>query len=138
MGRLRADQTALGMGCKKPWIGMTATTWHACRPPPSQIETFLPGREFTVGVLGRSYAKLYSRNPEWYEKDGFHRFPILELDMTRSVTPKVYSQASKSKDVGEEGAPDYVCPARPQSDPDSDLLGALTHTIGHNAVDADE
>ena len=78
---------------------------------PALVETFLPGREFTVGVLGRADAKLYSRNPEWYEKDGFHRFPILELDMTRSVTPKVYSQASKSKEVGEEGAPGYICPA---------------------------
>jgi D-alanine-D-alanine ligase len=78
---------------------------------PALVETFLPGREFTVGILGRADAKLYSRHPEWYEKDGFHRFPILELDMTRSVTPKVYSQASKSKEVGEEGAPGYICPA---------------------------
>jgi D-alanine-D-alanine ligase len=78
---------------------------------PALVETFLPGREFTVGILGRADAKRYSRHPEWYEKDGFHRFPILELDMSRSVTPQVYSQASKSKDVGEEGAPDYVCPA---------------------------
>jgi len=78
---------------------------------PALVETFLPGREFTVGVLGRADAKLYSRHPDWYEKDGFHRFPILELDMTRSVTPQVYSQASKSKDVGEEGAPGYICPA---------------------------
>jgi len=78
---------------------------------PALVEDFLPGREFTVGVLGRSDAKLFSRHPEWYEKDGFHRFPILELDMTRSVTPKVYSQASKSKEVGEEGAPGYICPA---------------------------
>jgi len=27
------------------------------------------------------------------------------------VTPSVYSQAAKSKDVGEEGAPGYICPA---------------------------
>lgn len=78
---------------------------------PALVETFLPGREFTVGIMGRADAKLYSRHPEWYEKDGFHRFPILELDSSRSVTPNVYSQASKSKEVGEEGAPDYVCPA---------------------------
>jgi D-alanine-D-alanine ligase len=78
---------------------------------PALVETFLPGREFTVGILGRADAKLYSRHPEWYEKDGFHRFPILELDMTRSVTPLVYSQEAKSKDVGEEGAPGYFCPA---------------------------
>jgi D-alanine-D-alanine ligase len=78
---------------------------------PALVETFLPGREFTVGILGRTDAKIYSRHPEWYEKDGFHRFPILELDMTRSVTPMVYSQEAKSKDVGEEGAPGYFCPA---------------------------
>ena len=78
---------------------------------PALVETFLPGREFTVGIIGRSDAKLYSRHPEWYEKDGFHRFPILELDMTRSVTPMVYSQEAKSKDVGEAGAPGYMCPA---------------------------
>lgn len=78
---------------------------------PALVETFLPGREFTIGLLGRADAKLYSRHPEWYEKDGFHRFPILELDMARSVTPMVYSQEAKSKDVGEEGAPGYFCPA---------------------------
>jgi D-alanine-D-alanine ligase len=78
---------------------------------PALVETFLPGREFTVGIMGRADAKLYSRHPDWYEKDGFHRFPILELDMTRSVTPMVYSQEAKSKEVGEEGAPGYVCPA---------------------------
>ena len=78
---------------------------------PALVEAFLPGREFTVGILGRADAKLYSRHPDWYEKDGFHRFPILELDMTRSVTPMVYSKEAKSKDVGEEGAPGYFCPA---------------------------
>lgn len=78
---------------------------------PALVETFLPGREFTVGIMGREDAKLYSRHPEWYEKDGFHRFPVLELDSSRSVTPLVYSQEAKSKDVGEEGAPGYICPA---------------------------
>jgi D-alanine-D-alanine ligase len=87
--------------------GYIINTYHQ----PALVETFLPGREFTVGILGRADAKLYSRHPEWYEKDGFHRFPVLELDMTRSVTPMVYSQEAKSKDVGEEGAPGYVCPA---------------------------
>ena len=78
---------------------------------PALVETFLPGREFTVGILGRPNAKACSRHPEWYDKDGFHRFPILELDSSRSVTPNVYSQAAKSKSVGEEGAPGYLCPA---------------------------
>jgi D-alanine-D-alanine ligase len=78
---------------------------------PALVETFLPGREFTVGILGRADSKLYSRHPEWYEKDGFHRFPVLELDTTRSVTPWVYGLEAKSKDVGAEGSPGYFCPA---------------------------
>lgn len=78
---------------------------------PALVETFLPGREFTVGILGRADAKLFSRHPDWYEKDGFHRFPVLELDSSRSVTPWVYSNEAKSKDVGADGAPGYFCPA---------------------------
>ncbi len=91
---------------------------------PALVETFLSGREFTVGVMGRADAKLFSRHPEWYDdKDGFHRFPILELDASRSVTPKVYSQAAKAKDVGAQGAPDYICPA----DIDPELEKKLKH-----------
>jgi D-alanine-D-alanine ligase len=78
---------------------------------PALVEKFLPGREFTVGILGRPNAKACSAHPEWYDKDGFHRFPVLELDSSRSVTPNVYSQEAKSKSVGEEGAPGYLCPA---------------------------
>jgi D-alanine-D-alanine ligase len=103
---------------------------------PALVETFLPGREFTVGILGRADAKLYSRHPEWYEKDGFHRFPVLELDMARSVTPMVYSQAAKSKDVGEEGAPGYVCPAEIEPELEKKLkhLALRAHII-LNALD---
>lgn len=103
---------------------------------PALVETFLPGREFTVGILGRVDAKIYSRHPDWYEKDGFHRFPILELDMTRSVTPMVYSQEAKSKDVGEEGAPGYVCPANIEPELEKKLkYFALRAHIILNALD---
>jgi D-alanine-D-alanine ligase len=85
---------------------------------PALVETFLPGREFTVGIIGRADAKLYSRHPHWYEKDGFHRFPILELDSSRSVTPWVYGNEAKSKDVGADGSPGYFCPA--EIDPELD------------------
>lgn len=78
---------------------------------PALVETFLPGREFTIGILGRADAKLYSRHPDWYEKDGFHRFPVLELDSSRSVTPWVYSNEAKSKEVGADGFLGYFCPA---------------------------
>ncbi len=78
---------------------------------PALVETFLPGREFTVGILGRSDSKLYSRHPEWYEKDGFHRFPVLELDTSRSVSPWIYTNEAKSKEVGVDGHLGYFCPA---------------------------
>ena len=79
---------------------------------PALVEMFLSGREFTCGLIGRWDSKKYSRHPEWYDdKHGYHVFPVLELDSSRSVTPGVYSQASKSKSVGEEGAPGYFCPA---------------------------
>jgi D-alanine-D-alanine ligase len=78
---------------------------------PALVETFLPGREFTVGILGRHDTILYSRHPEWYDKDGFHRLPVLELDSSRSITPGVYGIDAKAQSVGTEGAPEYLCPA---------------------------
>jgi D-alanine-D-alanine ligase len=78
---------------------------------PALVEVFLPGREFTVGILGRYDTAIYSRHPEWYDKDGFLRLPILELDSSRSVTPGVYGIEAKAQSVGTEGAPDYLCPA---------------------------
>ena len=78
---------------------------------PALVETFLPGREFTVGQLGRPDAKLFSRHPEWYDADGFHRLPILELKTEKSATPGIYSHAAKAQQLGEKGAPEYICPA---------------------------
>jgi D-alanine-D-alanine ligase len=90
---------------------------------PALVETFLSGREFTVGVLGRRDAASYGRHPEWYGKDGFHRFPVLELDSSGSVTPNIYSQEAKSISIGEEGAPEYTCPA----DVEPELARKLQH-----------
>jgi D-alanine-D-alanine ligase len=90
---------------------------------PALVETFLPGREFTVGILGRHDALHYSRHPEWYEKDGFLRLPVLELDSSRSVTPGVYGIEAKTQSVGADGAPDYMCPAPI----DADLTKKLQH-----------
>ena len=78
---------------------------------PALVETFLPGREFTVGVLGRRDFPSFSRRPDLYGPDGFHRFPVLEIESTRSVTPGVYGYKAKSKDMWESGAPGYLCPA---------------------------
>ena len=78
---------------------------------PALVETYLPGREFTVGVLGRNDFISYSRRSELYNKEGFHRFPILEIESRQSVTPGVYGYKAKSKDLWEKGAPGYICPA---------------------------
>ena len=78
---------------------------------PALVESFLPGREFTVGQLGRPDARLYGRHPEWYDVDGYHHFPIMELDSSQTSTPGIYSNEAKSKGLGDEGAPDYICPA---------------------------
>jgi len=78
---------------------------------PALVETFLPGREFTIGIMGRYDTVLYSRHPEWYEKDGFLRLPILELDSSRSITPGIYGLEAKAQSVGSQGAPGYLCPA---------------------------
>lgn len=101
---------------------------------PALVEHFLPGREFTVAVMGRADSKLYSRHPEWYDTNGFHRFPIMELDSSRSVTPGIYSQAAKSKDIGEEGSPEYYCPA----EVDAELAKKLQYYAwrGHNLLGA--
>ena len=90
---------------------------------PALVEVFLPGREFTVGILGRYDTLLYSRHPEWYEKDGFLRLPVLELDSSRSITPGVYGLEAKAQSVGTEGAPEYICP----SPIDPDLTKKLQH-----------
>jgi D-alanine-D-alanine ligase len=56
--------------------------------------------------------------------------------MTRSITPMVYSQEAKSKDVGEEGAPGYVCPANVEPELDRKLKHfALRAHLILNALD---
>lgn len=88
-------------------VAWVLETYHQ----PALVETYLPGREFTVGVLGRRDFPPFSRHPELYGPDGFHRFPVLEIESTRSVTPGVYGYKAKSKDLWESGAPGYLCPA---------------------------
>ncbi len=88
---------------------------------PALVETFLSGREFTVGILGGSEAKVYSKNPTWYDEKGYHCFPILELDMSNSNSPWVYDNEAKSKDVGPPESPGYFCPAQIDSALEAEL-----------------
>lgn len=77
---------------------------------PILAEAFLSGREFTVGFLGGP-TRGPRRRPWLYDSDGYHFFPILEIDSLRSVSPGVYGHDAKSIDVGAAGAPGYLCPA---------------------------
>ena len=79
---------------------------------PALVEEYLSGREFTVGVLGRPGGTQFSPHPEYYQKDGFHRMPVLEVDNSRSITPGVYGHDAKTLVSGEDGVPDFICPAK--------------------------
>lgn len=101
---------------------------------PALVEEYLPGREFTVGVLGRSGAQQYSLKGEIYQRDGFHRLPVLEVKSADSVTPGVYGHSAKQLYPGEEGVPQFLCPA-PISANFSRVLQELA-IKGHRAVNA--
>ncbi len=101
---------------------------------PALVEEFLPGREFTIGVLGRPGADLVARRPELYGADGFVHFPTLEIDNQASVTPGVYGHIAKTLHEGEAGVPGFLCPA-----PVSAELNAELHRLAvraHLAVNA--
>src|SRR4030067_718628 len=68
-------------------------------------------RTLTVATLGRQNVAASPQRPQLYEADGFHRFPILEIESQQSFTPGVYGYSAKSKDLTEAGAPRYLCPA---------------------------
>ena len=78
---------------------------------PALVEEYLPGREFTVAVMGRKDAALYTPRPELYDSDGFHRFPLLEVESSQSITPGVYGHKAKTLHDGDEGVPAFICPA---------------------------
>lgn len=101
---------------------------------PALVEDYLPGREFTVGVLGRADAARYSLRPDLYDADGFHRFPILEVEASGSITPGVYGNLAKTLHDGDAGIPDFICPA----DVDPELAHKLQDLAirGHLAVGA--
>jgi D-alanine-D-alanine ligase len=78
---------------------------------PVLVEEYLPGREFTVGFIGNRGNPAYRYRPELYDADGYHWFPVMEIDTHASVSPMIYSHDAKALDIGTEGAPNYLCPA---------------------------
>jgi D-alanine-D-alanine ligase len=95
---------------------------------PALVETYLSGREFTVGVLGRADARQYSRIPDRYAADGFMRLPVSEVDSADSVTPGVYGAQLKVMDLFVPGQANYRCPAP--------IDATLTAQLQQLAIDA--
>jgi len=95
---------------------------------PALVEEYLPGREFTIGVMGRSDAARFSPHPDLYRKNGFHRFPTLEVDSSISATPGVYGHHCKVLNFGDEGMPGIMCPANVSYD-----LAERMHTLAMRA-----
>jgi D-alanine-D-alanine ligase len=78
---------------------------------PALVESYLPGREFTVGLIGNTLLPGGERWNALYDERGFHVFPVLEIDAHTGAGEGLYNAVSKSYDPGEDGAPLYLCPA---------------------------
>ena len=86
-------------------------------------------------LMGRGDAARWTLKPHLYHSnDGFHRFPILEVDNHKSVTPGVYGHDAKSLNFGEEGIPDFLCPA--PLDADTTALLSELAIRAHKAIGA--
>lgn len=78
---------------------------------PALAEAYLPGREFTVGIIGNRPSPQGKHRNGRYKGRGYHVFPILEIDANVGAGRGAYNAASKSFNPGEGGAPAYFCPA---------------------------
>lgn len=78
---------------------------------PALVESYLPGREFTVGLVGNQLVPGEQRRNGLYVEHGYHLFPVLEIDAAESVGGGLYHAAAKAYSPGEVGAPLYLCPA---------------------------
>ena len=78
---------------------------------PALVEHYLSGREFTVGLIGNILFPGQRRWNDLYDEQGWHLFPVLEIDATVGVGQGLYNTEAKSYYPGEEEAPLYLCPA---------------------------
>jgi D-alanine-D-alanine ligase len=78
---------------------------------PALVETYLPGREFTVGLIGNARTAGRPGARSLYDHRGYHVFPVLEIDPRLGAGQGSYNAAAKAFLPGEAGAPLYICPA---------------------------
>jgi len=84
------------------------------------VETYLPGREFTVGLLGNPLTAGEKPLSSRYDEKGFHVFPILEIDTSPVAATEgtVYTNRIKS-DM--PLAINYLCPAKVEPEMEREL-----------------
>jgi D-alanine-D-alanine ligase len=100
---------------------------HTYRQP-ALIESYLPGREFTVGLVGNRLQREETRLSNFYDERGYHVFPALEIDVSNLQDEgRLYTGYIKSKTPM---APRYLCPAP--------IPQALASQLQELAVDAFE
>ena len=96
---------------------------------PALVEGYLPGREFTVGLLGNTPALGRRRSSGVYNPStGFHIFPVLEVDVTPVAEAGGLYTSHVKMDL--PLAPNYLCPAP--------IEPALAEELGRLAVAAFE
>ena len=78
---------------------------------PALVETYLPGREFTVGLVGNTLLPGASARSDFYDAHGFHVFPVLEIDSHKGAVAGLYNAEAKAYALDDEAAPGYLCPA---------------------------
>jgi D-alanine-D-alanine ligase len=84
--------------------------WIVCTyRQPALAETFLPGREFTVGLIGNERTVCTVPHSPIYDERGFHVFPVMEIDVSPVEEARgIYSGYVKSERPLD---PAYLCPA---------------------------
>ncbi|MGQ9555063.1 MAG: D-alanine--D-alanine ligase family protein [Anaerolineae bacterium] len=76
---------------------------------PVLVESFLPGHEYTIGILGNERAIYRLPDSPLYDERGFHAFPPLEIDVSEvEDAGGLYTSHIKSE---KPLAPRYLCPA---------------------------
>ncbi len=97
---------------------------------PALVERYLRGREFTVGLVGNALAPGAQPRSDFYNAEGYHVFPVLEIDASVGVSGGVYNTLAKSYALDHEDAPRYICPA--------EIPAALAAELGRLAIAAFE
>lgn len=78
---------------------------------PALVEAYLPGREFTVGFVGNMLIPGSQPISGFYNEQGFHVFPVLEIDTDKGAVRGIYNAQAKSYAIESDEAPGYLCPA---------------------------